>query len=113
MAAVRVIVGSALICLPGILLCAGLLFAFDAREVWMFTAGVLLWLAGGVLVADWKAVLLVGIVSAATAIFVYLADPWSPGDSGPLIFYLFVALPYTAISAVIVSAGVLIDRVSA
>jgi hypothetical protein len=78
----------------------------------MFIAGVLLWLAGGVLVADWKAVLLVGLVSTATAIFVYVADPWSPGDSGPLVFYLFVGVPYVAVSAVIVSAGVLIDHVS-
>ncbi len=109
----RVIGGTALICLPGILIGAGLFFAVGSHEIGLLTASALSWLAGGVLVADWKAVLLVGFVSTATAIFVSVADPWSPGDSGLLVFYLFVAIPYTAISAVIVSAGVLINRVSA
>ncbi len=103
----RVVVGIALICLPGILICAGLLFAFDARDTWLLIAGVISWLAGGVLVADWNAVVLIGSISTATAVFVWFADPFSPGDTGVLAYYLFVAVPYATFSAVVVSAGVI------
>jgi hypothetical protein len=95
------------------MLCAGLLFDFDARESWMLIAGVVAWLGAGWLIGDWSAVLIVVAISAATALVVYFADPNSPGDTGFLLFYLFVGVPYAIFSGVVVGLGVLADRVGA